>query len=254
MWVGNPTDWTSEVMAGNRSGHALTSLIAKVNKVIDTLGIINMLYPVVGRCDWYLKGNGVMGLINNGDDEIVWANTKSDLKRFVKLRETRSLGRYAVSAEVGQGYSGLLLRRVGECEYDPCARIHTTFEKMWVPERKIGGTHRPYWTIGAIDRINNIMSTTQGQKAWEVHMKVYRDKMAYAGDFMTELMRAHAEIKIDLDSLSAIDKDVLENPDKIHYKYDESDVTPRILDEVCSKIPLGAVENIVKRYYKGHVL
>lgn len=253
-WIGDPTDWSFELQAGNRSGHAFTSLVGKVNKVIETLCIIDKLYPVLGHCKKFLEGRGPMGVIDNGDDEIVWSIAKADLEAFKKLRADLKTGKYVVKPEVGQGFSGLLL-----CRDDPTSttyratpKVHTTFEKLWVPERSIGGLHRRFWTIGVIDRISNIMATDIGRHAWELHMSVYRKMMApLYGDFMAVVMREHSKIQFDVAALSAKDKEVLDDPDKLHYKYLSTDISDQVLEVVTSKIPLKAVEAIVLKYYKG---
>jgi len=200
VWVGDPSDWSSELHAGNRSGHACTSLTAKVQKVIDTLIVVNKMYPVIGRCRSFLEGRGPMGFVNNGDDEIVWFRSSSDLARFKSLRADKKLGRYVVEPEIGQGFSGQILTRSSKesRSYVPKAKIHTTFEKLWVPERSIGGLHRKYWTIGVIDRITNITRTEEGRHAWEIHNSVYRRLMApHFGDFTATLMAEHAKIDLE---------------------------------------------------------
>lgn len=253
-WVGDPTDWTFELKAGNRSGHAFTSLVAKVNKVIETLCLINKIYPVKGHCRKFLEGRGPMGMINNGDDEVVWSYTKADLDRFKIIRADLSSGTYVVSPEVGQGFSGLLLCRDDSTSlvYRPTPKVHTTFEKLWVPERSIGGLHRRFWTIGVVDRISNITSTDVGRAAWEIHMDVYRRKMAPVyGDFLATVMREHSKIKFDVASLSYQDKEVLDEPGKLHYKFLASDISPGVLETVTSKIPTSAVEKILTKYYTG---
>lgn len=253
-WVGDPTDWDFELKAGNRSGHAFTSLIGKVNKVIETLCILNKLYPVKGHCKKFLEGRGPMGVVDNGDDEIVWSYSKADLDTFKKYRANLQVGRYVVKPEVGQGFSGLLLCRddATSLTYRPTPKVHTTFEKLWVPERSIGGLHRKFWTIGVIDRISNIMATDIGRAAWDVHMSVYRRLMApIYGDFMAVVMQEHSRINLDMNSLSHADKEVLDEPGKLHYKYIASDVSKDVLAAVTSKIPVSAVEQIVKRYYTG---
>lgn len=253
-WIGDPTDWSFELKAGNRSGHAFTSLIGKVNKVIETLCIIDRLYPVLGHCKKFLEGRGPLGVIDNGDDEIVWALTKADLDAFKKLRADLKVGKYVVKPEVGQGFSGLLLCRDNpeSTTYRPTPKVHTTFEKLWVPERSIGGLHRRFWTIGVIDRISNIMATEIGRTAWEIHMSVYRKMMApLFGDFMAVVMREHSKIQFDVASMSAKDKEVLDDPDKLHYKYLTTDISDDVLKVVTSKIPVSAVEKIVTKYYTG---
>lgn len=252
VWVGDPRDWNDELTSGNRSGHAFTSLMAKVNKVIDTFIVLNKIYPVKGRCEWYLQGKGQMGVINNGDDEIVWAYMKSDLEQFKTLRSDVTNGRYVVSPEVGQAFSGQLLVKRGETQYEPTAKVHTTFEKLWIPERSIGGMHRPFWPIGVIDRINNIVKTPLGQKAWDVHMKLYRDRLApIYGDFMAMVTKAHGELPISGDQLSFIDREVIEDPSKLHYKFTSDEVSTLVLDLTTSKIPLQVVGNFLNKYYKG---
>lgn len=254
-WIGDPRDWDKEFNSGNRSGHALTSLVAKVNKVIDTLCIIDHIYPVQGRCEWYLKGNGPMGIVNNGDDEIVWAHDRRDIKRFAQLRGQTQLGRYVVKPEEGQGFSGMLLVRKGPTTYEPSPRIHTSFEKLWVPERSIGGFHREFWPIGVVERIHNLMKTPQGQRAWDIHMRLYRDRLAPVyGDFMTLVMKAHESMKIDASSLSHLDKEVLEDPDKLHYKYSVDEVSSNVVAAVTSKIPLSVVEGFINRHFRGNTI
>lgn len=251
-WVKDPTDWSQEVFAGNRSGHALTSLFAKVNKVIDTLFIIDHIYPVLGRCKEVLEGKMPIGMVNNGDDEIVWALTASDMERFRALRADLSKGHYVVNPEDGQGYSGLLLVKVGPTSYDPRPRIHTTFEKIWVPERSIGGRHRRYWPIGMMARIDNIMSTELGRRAWEIHMKVHRDVLApHYGDLMQVLGRSVATMDLELDALTSVDKEVLDSPDKIHHKYAADEVSPDVLDKITSKVPIEVVGGFIEKYYSG---
>lgn len=256
-WVGDPTDWSQELHSGNRSGHALTSITAKVQKVIDTLIVIDRMYPVVGHVKRFLEGKGPVQMVNNGDDEVILFNSKADLERFKVLRADRQIGRYVVEPELGQGFSGLLLTRdpAAPLSYEPKAKIHTTFEKLWVPERSIGGLHRQFWTIGVIDRVTNITSTDIGRRAWEIHMRVYRDMMSpHHGDFMSVLMREHSKVNLDLQALTRIDREVLDDPSKIHYKFADDEVSPEVLETVTSKIPPPVVYDFLKRYYKGLIV
>lgn len=255
VWVRDPRDWKQTVFAGNRSGHALTSLMAKVNKVIETLFIIDGIYPVLNREAEFLKGKMPMGVVNNGDDEIVWADNANDMAKFKTLRADVKNGHYLVEPEAGQGFSGLLLRKIGDKAYDPVARVSTTFEKMWVPERSIGGKHRKYWPIGAITRIDNIMKTDVGRKAWEIHMKCYRDMLAVKFGDLTEIIsRALAGLDLDLESLTETDREVIDNPDKLQYKYSSDDVSSNVLDKVTSNIPEHVSFDFLNTYYKGTIV
>lgn len=254
VWVGDPLVAADHVFAGNRSGHAFTSLVAKVNKVIDTLILINTIYPVLGRVRAFLEHKMPMGVVNNGDDEITWALHEADIVKFRELRKDLKAGHYKVEAEVGAGYSGKLLVKTGPTSYTPSPRLQTPFEKLWVHERSIGGLHRPYYPIGITTRIEDLMKTENGRKAWDVHMRVYRKCMApHFGDFTSILMRATSrmQFKMSYDRLSWADKAVMEDPDKIHYKVRPEDVSPEVLEKRFSKIPPRAVEGFLHKFFHG---
>lgn len=254
VWVGHPMEDADQVFAGNRSGHAMTALIAKVNKVIDTAIIVDRIYPLPGRCGSFLKGELMMGVVNNGDDEIAWAKSESDMVKFRALRVDREAGHYKVDPELGAGFSGRLLVRNGPTSYTPSPNLHTPFLKLWANERSIGGFHRRFYPIGITTRIEDLMKTEQGRLAWEIHSRVYRDKLApYYGDFVSILMKATSrlDLRIEFDSMSWADRAVLEDKDKIWYKVKPEDVSKEVLEAVYAKIPPNVSERFITSYYKG---
>lgn len=252
----DPFSWTDEVFAGNRSGHAWTSLMAKVNKVIDTLFVIDRIYPVLGRCEEFMQGRMPMGFVNNGDDEIIWARVFNDLERFKKLRADGAVGHYVVKGEVGQGFSGLLLvRPTPGTVYFPTPRVHTPFEKMYVPERSIGGFHREYWPIGFSARMEALTSTDIGREAWAIHNSAYRKHLEPAfGGFQDMLFKATEAMRFDTQALTELDRLVLDAPDKLHHSVDPEAVSDDVLKRTSSKIPVDVVELFIKRYFKGVTL
>jgi hypothetical protein len=255
VWVGDITDPTSEVFAGNRSGHALTSLVAKVNKVIETLFVIDLIYPVLGRTESFLKGNMPIGMVNNGDDEMIWAESKADLDRYLELRKDPLNGHYLVAPEDGQGFSGLLMKKLGDTEYDPVPRIHTTYEKMLSPERSIGGKHRAYWAIGAMARIDNIMLSEAGRESWQIFLSVYRRNLEQEFGALLDLIKEGMQaVPLDMHGMSTIDKAVIEDPDKLHYMYDDEDVSSEVVAAVTSNIPIEVTEKFLRKYYRGNTI
>lgn len=253
-WILDPRDWGQKINGGNRSGHAFTSLIAKVNKVIESMFVIDRMYPVLGHCDKVLRGQYPITLVNNGDDEIICFGTEVDKRSFAALRADLSVGHYVVTPEVGQGFSGLLLVRTGPTSYVPQPRIHTPLEKIWVPERSIGGRMRQFWPIGINVRIETLMSTDAGREAWDIHMSAYnRHLRPDHGSFMDLVAQGMSEIAIPYAALTAADKEVLIDPDKLHYKYRLSEISPSVVDAVSSKIPVSMSEHFLRRYYKGNL-
>lgn len=254
-WIASPLDWSFCMRSGNRSGHAFTSLIAKVNKVIDTLFVIGKIYPVTeDNVESYLQGRMPMGMVNNGDDEIVWATTRSDIQRYRALRADPLAGHYSITPEVGQGFSGLLLVRPdpNEPKYSPQARLQTAFEKMYVPERSIGTRLRKYWPVGFRERERNLRQTDVGRELWEYHKWCFAKHLeSRFGSYNSIVERGFRDVDIATAGLSQIDLDVLIDPEKLHYAYHEDEVSETVLRQVTSRIPVSVVEGFLRRYYKG---
>lgn len=250
-----------QVVGGNRSGHAWTSMIAKGNKCVDTLFVFHAMgLAVKGNVLTYLKSQGVINFINNGDDEVVYTPDAGLMFKYKQHRYGKKQdGHYHVDSEVGQGFSGLLLmyKDKENLIYNAVPKVHTSFEKIWINERGIGGVFRAFWPVGIIDRINNQELNPAGRAAWEVHNSLYRKMMApHFGDFMSIVNTAFEKTKLDartMQALTAADKDVLESPERIYYKYLESDITPAVYNQVTSKIEHRYFDHIIKSYYGGTI-
>lgn len=254
-WVKNPLEW-EEVFAGNRSGHALTSLIAKGNKVVESLFIVDKMYPVLGRVEQFLKHEGPVKLINNGDDEVVVIPLVQDMARFTSLRKDIKNGHYLVEPEPGQGYSGMLIHKTDKhLVYDPKPKLHTSLLKTFVPEKGINDPMRAdYWPIGASVRIDNLTQTDLGREIWQLTLFHYRQRLEPRhGDIRSIITKAHAEMRIVVDGRSQADREVLDDPDKIHYRWLPSEVSPDVLALKTTKVPEARVGTILSRYYSGHV-
>jgi len=260
-WIADPMDWTFEMNSGNRSGHAMTSLIAKVNKVAETLGVIDHMYSVTeSNLESFLLGRMPIGLVNNGDDEIIWTVTAGDMQKYKQLRKTKGIGHYVVTSEVGQGYSGMLLVRpnANEQHYVPSPRLQTPLEKCYVPERSIGGVLRPFWPIGWLDRIDALHESDLGRHIWEVHNQHYKKWLEPEYGTLTSLLsegiRNMPKIGNGAIPTDVADREVLADPDKLHYKWSEDDVSDKVLAVITSRIPKDYVHSWLRRYYTGRFL
>lgn len=254
-WVLNPMDWTDELFAGNRSGHALTSVIAKGNKVVESLFVIDKMYPVLGRVKEFLDHKHPIKLVNNGDDEIVVCDTQRDMERFKALRSDLKNGHYVVSPEDGNGYSGTLLLKTDiPLVYNPSPRIHTSLLKMFVPERGVGTGHRQYWPIGMMTRIDNLTQTDIGREVWQIALHHYRRWLEPVhGDIRAIIERGASEMRLPLAGLTMQEREVIEDPSKLHYKWTPDEVSEDVLNLVTSKVPQRRVESILKKYFFGHI-
>lgn len=255
--VGDYTSFEPQVVCGNRSGHAWTSLIAKVNKVWDTLIVLHKCgHNVLGNVKAYLEHRGPVRVINNGDDEVVFSESSEMMDRFRTVRSDLKSGLYVVKPEDGAVYSGLVLRKPDPdvFHYEPCSRLATAFEKIYVPERSIGGLMRPYWWIGVTQRINARDEHPAGGVAWEVHDRLYRDMMEPRFGSMYQLLtEAMQRMPFDVSDCSNAEREVLDDPTKLHYKYKDGQIRDEIVELSTIKIAPESFMQSVLQYYTGNI-
>lgn len=251
----DPLDPTTiNVKAGNRSGWAGTSFMAKFGKVFDTLAVIDDLTNnVVGNVKSYLEDREIFKIRNNGDDEGV-LSTPDNMSRYREYRYRSGKdnpGYFVVEEEVGSVFSGAMIDWKKGKSFP---RPHNFLERLYVPERSIGGTFRKNWPLGVIDRMHNLEKHPEGDVIFEIHRKVYRDHLEPKyGRFGEMLVTALESIEFNYDSLTAIDREVLESPEKIHYKFSESAVSEHILDQIVTKIKPEEFSWVFDNY-RGFVL
>lgn len=251
FFVGDPTKWDVEMWGGNRSGHAYTSLIAKGNKVVESLFIIDTMYPVLGRVEQFLLHRMPIKLVNNGDDEIALFDTTADYLRFKQLRTNKALGHYDVAPETGQGFSGRLICKIGPRRYKCRPKLQTPVERLWIPEHPWGSFLNQNPGIGAMVRVNDLAAHDAGRVVLDAMTMLYRKHFRGYTDFMRTIMLSLEQSQFAFDSYSVKDREVAADPKKIHYKYTPDEIDPRVLEMSTSKIPLEQCEVIFRRYYKG---
>lgn len=257
-FVGDFRDFRNEqVFCGNRSGHAWTSLIAKVNKVVECLWIFSeMGYSVVGNEATFLRGDQSVGVVNNGDDEIAWFTDERDFLAFKKIRENGKENIYKAAAEDGAVYSGrvLMKHQTKTLHYVPVPRLNTAFEKIYVPERGIDSKMRPFWVIGVMQRINERASHPLGPVVWEIHDRLFHDILSHRiGSMMSIMSDAVAALPRHQDDYSAIDREVIDDPGKIHYKYVDGEVSDHAMELIAVSLQSHYFVPLVQQRYKGNL-
>lgn len=258
-FFGDPFDPKSTVVSGNKSGHAGTSVIAKVNKVIDDLIVIDKIMgDVEGAEDHYMSGRRVIKVINNGDDHVVYSRDEALIARFRAKRSDPLAGHYVVEEEKGQVFSGYILMKEMTSrgpKYHAHRRLLTFIERMLVPERSAGSFMRRFWPIGMYERITTAAAANPlGGLALEVFLKTYRDTVEKDyGNFMSLVENALYALPTNFSYLDAASRDVLEDPERIHYKYLDSEIDPSVLALITNKIPKDAIRHIGAKYFTGRV-
>lgn len=264
--IGDPRKGGKQVVAGNRSGHAWTSLVAKTVKVWDTLCIIDDLVgDVLGNVEAYLQHKMPLKIVNNGDDEgLIGPPDLIEAYRVYRFNENDNPGYFKAEPEVGQVFSGFMFMKV-EGKVRAIPRLHTPFEKIYVPERSIGGNFRPYWAIGIEQRLTldlspgaDFVQNPSLGKALDIHHQLWRDHMARHFGPLTSIIlkgKSMEPTPLATGALSRIDIEVLEKPEKLVYKYTDADVSPQVLKIIAgSNIMPEEYEGFIDRYYQGVIL
>lgn len=255
--VGDPSKFTTkQVVAGNRSGHAMTSLMAKVWKVIESLWTFDCIgYDAVKDVKLFLAGKMPCGTINNGDDAIEWFDLESDYDKYVKFRASkRDDWMFKVEREMGNIFSGRVFMRVpGERKsYTQLPRVTTPFQKIYIPERSIGGDFRPFWPIGIVQRVLASDSHPTLAGMWEAHNRAYRDTWGKEiGDFWSIVKQAHDEMPFNSEAYTSKDIAVLEDAAKIHYAYTDDEIADEVIDRSFARLHHKFFEASVQRNFSG---
>nr|QYF49754.1 MAG: putative RNA-dependent RNA polymerase [Guangxi cystovirus 12] len=255
-YVGDPFDYLNDqVSAGNRSGHAFTSVLAKLWKPIDTLCKFDAIgVDVIRNMDSILQGKYVCGFLNNGDDEVVWFNDESLKKRFVSYVDNipQAEKMFDVEFEIGAVYSGKVLQKVGPTSYKGVDRIPGTFERMLCPERSIGGRMRPMWPIGILERYNSRNDHDIKEEAFRMFDFHYRaDLERQYGSFHHLIELGVKSMPINVDGRSYHDRLVMDDPSKIHYKVKPEDVSEDVLELSFAKLQPEFFEEYITSNYNG---
>lgn len=262
FWIGELFGKGKQVIAGNRSGHNWTALVAKVNKVIDELiALARMGMNIVGNEIKYMKQQGLVKLVNNGDDNLT-CGSASFVERYDQFRKDSKSGHYLISREVGCVYSGNVLMRpnLGIARYTPVPRAQTALQKIYCAERSIGGHMRPLWDLGIHTRRRDAVKHPMGERVWEIHDRLFHDVMAPRyGSFSSLLIRgAHERAalldpKFDVSQLTEQERSVIDDKGDLAWRgYTDEEVRPWVQDVLgIAKIPFSKFEHIVKQHYRG---
>lgn len=244
--VGDPMDpFDRPIHAGNRSGWAGTSLTAKIQKVAETLCVMDDLFrDVVGNVASYLRWEQDLVLANNGDDEVLTGNpdrdplvTAAKVAKYRAYRDTGTAGYYVIEEETGHAFSGEL---ISITHRKALPRPQTALEKIFCNERAINTVFRTHWPIGVMTRLQSLQDETKhpsGPLINEILNKNWRDHMtARYGSLSDLLIRGLDSMPTSIDGYTAIDKEVRDDPNKLHHKYIDSDVSKHVLDDIVKKL------------------
>lgn len=239
-WSGDPLDiGYFNQFRGLISGLFSTSAMGKDFFTFCLLTILDRVYgDVLGNVEKILKWeHPVYAVTNMGDDSNFHFNDDRLAKYFSDQLET---SRYGVSpyfkVDIEDGFKFL-----GNIGYEVdgvkklCGDLGSYFKNMLVPERSLGGSHRKYGVYGLLERRSVYSSHPLFNEADAIFQSEFKSCFGYN---WLELMESNLVMpKSEAATvMSQAEIEVMLDPSKLHYKYNEDDIRDEVLEIIEEKI------------------
>lgn len=269
-WVGRPFRNFLEVVCGNRSGHSMTALLNKQLMVGAYLYAIHLAgYVVKGNVISWLRGEGIIQFVNNGDDTIITSKNKAALDRVVFLLTDLKTAIYKIEREKGGVYNGMptVLVDAANLIYKCVPNALNSITKIITPERAIyhprsriqrdadlasgKKIHRQFWYLGLGDKIANAHKDDVTADVMDEFVGRWRTEMRGKMTIAEMLDYARMIVPPLSGDLSVKDLQVLEQPDKLHYRFTRDEISTVVLDAVSSKVSSDVFLSYVKTAFTG---
>lgn len=250
IFTGNPEDIADyKQWGGLPSGAFLTSMLGKDMFTFAVLCMFDRHYhDVVGNIDKILKGDHHYGLFNTGDDSVLMSNESNIISELRLMQDEKGSMSEYFKVEIEQG-----LRYLGNCGYRNeageimfCADISSYLKNMLVPERGVNSKHRLYAYYGMMVRRDAFKDHPLFFKVEEIFQKAFREEYGYDWYAKVQENVVFPSVISDGESLSQEDIEVLADPYKLYYKYEESDISDRVVSIIQEKISQQNTDLLMK--------
>lgn len=271
-WIGVPFSGKREVICGNRSGHAWTSMYNKVLMVAAVLYALHLCgYKVIDNLHYWLSGQGIVKFINNGDDSIIYSKDKDALDRVIAKLTDLKTAIYKLEREKGGVYNGMptILVDAAALTYKCVQNGMNRIMKILTPERPIYNPKnstdlkrdlesgkkiwRKYWYLGFADAINNAHLDPTSNTIMGLFLEHWGKGMRSYLSISEMLDVARKKVPPLGGDLSQADMEVLDDPRKLHYKWTNDEISSRVLDQVAAKVPYSVFKHLVSTRFTGHL-
>lgn len=272
-WVGKLFGGAKEVQCGNRSGHALTSLLNKILMVAAYLYALHLAgYDVIGNMKYWLDGEGPIKFINNGDDTILYSKDRAALDVVIDKFVNKKTAIYAVALEKGGVFNGMptILADSVKLIYKCVPNALNSISKIITPERPIYNPSsiaqlrkdeengkkifRKYWYLGLGDKIANAYKDSVTNHVFTTFVSMWATERR--GSLTIPEMLDAARLRVPPIRADLTDKDlqVLDDPRKLHYKFTRDEISPEVLEQTTSKVESITFLHFIKTAFKGTIV
>jgi len=247
FWIGHPLliD-TFQHWFGLPSGHYLVDFFGKFGNMgcylckTDDMGI-----EAYDNMEEILKWQDPdIGFLDQGDDAVANFDRRDQATRF---RDVLDIPDYYKTGVEPNGYLGNTIFK----DHIEDRKVHVSPSAVslvvnpMVRERNLDSRFSPFWAKGFDARQAVYRPIPAYSDLTEITTKAFRDIFGY--DLETAI-KAHSNYKKALPDLTWADRLLLDDPEKIHYRFQPGDLTPSIENMFSAHIEPAEYEKIVKPY------
>ncbi len=257
MWVGNPMNFATFVVCGGlRSGIAWVSFIGKLFKFLESACVWDAVTgDVLEDLENYMLGKRALRQLNAGDDTIE-LGPKKMMEAVSRARSEGIAGYFNITPESGQGFIGSLYWKESG-RWKATARIMTMYEKRIGNEHDVSHKFRERWPLGEYVRATFYGEAPAYDLMHSLWQHCWRNIMEPKfGSYDGIVSRAYEDMKVRLGvaaAETAADMAVLMNPDALHHRVTEQEVSDKVLDTISTRIPESSTYSFISKIYEGHI-
>jgi len=184
------------------------------------------------------------GFLNMGDDCVVLTNDDGFFNH-INAGEYKA-DYFAVEPERPISFLGNVpyTDERGELQLTP--NVISFLVNWLVPEFGIENhRRRNFWAIGDVERRQHYARAPMYSEVFGIYEDTFQ---RHFGRSPSSITREYYDQQQRLGSLSYIDALVLQNPGYLHYRFDEEDVSPEILEQLVTSLPAAEVWPLLKPF------
>lgn len=254
VWTGDPfsLDGYNE-WGGLPSGAFLTSMLGKDLFTFASLCMMDDYYhDVVGKVESILLGSAEYGLLNASDDTIMMSNDPKFINNLRLLQEQNGSMSQYFKVEIETGFKFL-----GDCgyvdatgEFNVCSDIGSYFKNMLCPERGIDSKLRKFPMYGLMIRRSNFEDHPLFFEAEEVFLKLFQKHFNIGWGALIEQNMVKPNGILASKILSQAEIEVILDPNKLHYKFSDTDIPEELVSLLEEKISQRNTDVLVSKLIK----
>lgn len=244
---GNPIKMETLPAPGLLSGFDFVSPEGKIDNVWQALCLIGHVKGpeyILGKVRNYLKGQLEVRMLNAGDDGLIMFPESGFSDKFFS-DEVMKMSFFKIEPEASLQFLGFTFTKENGIikGYNNVVSFVTG---ILCPERPWTSKLRAFWNVGLAEKFKVYKNSPSFETVLDGLDVAFKRRLPHLTSFRVYCERLIETNRHNMpELLSEADRQFVMNPDAIHYKMEESDVSKHLIDEFYSNIPRSHYEYLI---------